>query len=90
MQVNMLYTACVIKKDFDKADEIMYDIDKYINSVNTAENVRVKLAYLVYVLEEKENLEMFFNKAKREQSKMALSGLAKYEAKLIEKIKQSV
>lgn len=90
MQVNLLYNACVIKKDFDKADEIMYDVDKYINNVNSAENLRVKLAYLVYVLNEKENLEMFFDKAKREQAKMPLLGLAKYEEKLVEKIKQSL
>jgi hypothetical protein len=90
MQVNLLYSAIVLKKDFDKADELMYEVDKYINSVNSAENVRVKLAYLVNVLEEKEDLDMFFDKAKREQAKMALKGLAKYEEKLVEKIKQSL
>lgn len=90
IQVNLLYNACVLKPDFDKADEIMYDVDKYINSVNSAENVRVKIAYLVNVLKETDGLEMFFDKAKREQSKMALSGLAKYEEKLVEKIKQSL
>ena len=90
MLVNLLYNACVLTKDFDKADELMYEVDKYINSVNSAENVRVKLAYLVYVLEEKEDLDMFFDKAKREQSKMALKGLSKYEEKLVDKIKKDL
>ena len=45
---------------------------------------------VVPVLEEKEDLDMFFDKAKREQSKMALKGLSKYEEKLVDKIKKDL
>ncbi len=90
VMVDMLYNVCVLKQDFDRADEIMYELDKYINRVNTAQNVRVKIAYLINVLEEKEDLKMFFDKAKREQKKLPLSGLAKYEEKLLQELEKSI
>ncbi len=90
VMADALYNACVLKPDFDEADEIMYELEKYLNNVNTAQNIRIKLSYLICVLEEKEELKMFFDKAKREQDKMALKGLALYEGKLVESLKEKL
>ena len=82
-----LYIYSAINKNEEKAEETLYDLDKYINSVNTAQNIRIKLAYLIEILGETSGLEMFFDKAERECKKMPLKGVADYERNLIAPLK---
>lgn len=83
-----LYVSCAIKKDEEKAEETLYELDKYINNANTAQNIRVKLAYLMEIRGETTELEMFFDKFERECAKLPLKGNAEYERRLVAPLKE--
>lgn len=86
VKVDALYNACTFDFNEETADDIVYEIEKYLNNVNTASSVRAKLAYLIYVRREKENLDMFFKKGFKEADRCQISGLGKFERKLFEKM----
>lgn len=81
-----LFNACFIKKDANKADELMYEVEKYLNKINTLTNIRIKLAYLALIGEEKETLDMFYNKGIKEAKKCQIKGLSTFETNLLDKI----
>ena len=85
-----LYITCVLEKEEEKAEELLYELDKYINNVNSAENLRIKLAYLIEILGETEGLDMFFDKAEREAQKMALKGLCEFERRQVALLKEKL
>ncbi len=87
--VDALYNACTFDFDEERADDIMYEIDKYINSVNNVTNVRAKLAYLLNVRRESEGADIFFNKGYKEADKCQIKGLGIMERKLLDELKQS-
>ncbi len=84
---NALYNACTFDFDEDLADDIVYEIEKYLNSVNSVTNLRAKLAYLLYVKGEKELIDMFYAKGLKEAEKSQIKGLSIFEKKLFDKIK---
>ncbi len=88
--VDALYNACTFNFDEERADDIMYEIDKYINTVNNATNVRVKLAYLLNVIQETEGADIFFKKAYKEADKCQIKGLGIMERKLLDDLKQKI
>lgn len=90
VKTDALYNACTFDFDEDIADDLMYELEKYLNNVNTATNVRAKLAYLLYVKKETECSEMFFKKGFREAGRCPLKGLGSFECKLFEKMKKDV
>ena len=90
IKADALYNACTFDYNEDLADDLTYEIEKYLNSNNTITNVRIKLAYLLYVRKEFESLEIFIKKAEREIKRCQLKGVAKFEEKLIEKIKLDI
>ena len=64
-----------------------YEFEDYINNVNNATNLSVKIAYLTNVNKDVEDLDMFFKKAYKEANKEQLKGLSLYETKLLDKLK---
>ena len=86
--VNALYNACTFDFDEDVADDIVYETEKYLNAVNTATNLRAKLAYLLYVKGETELLDIFYKKGVKEADKCQIKGFAVLENKLFDKMKK--
>ncbi len=84
---DVLYGFCTFNFDDKKADDITYDIEKYLNNENSVTNLRIKLAYILYVEGEKNQLDMFYKKAIKEANKCQISGFGTFEKKLIEKMK---
>jgi len=87
IMVDALYNACTFDFDDKKADEITEDYEKFLNNVNTATNVRAKLAYLLYVKGEKEAFDIFYKKGIKEADKCQIKGLGILEKKLFDKMK---
>lgn len=83
-EADELYGYCVINKNSEKADELMYELDKYLNNCNNATNIRIKMAYLINILNEKDNLLVFYKKGLREIKKEQLKGVALFEKKLLD------
>lgn len=83
-EADELYGYCVINKNPEKADELMYELDKYLNNCNSATNIRIKMAYLINILNEKDNLPVFYKKGLREVKKEPLKGVASFEKKLLD------
>ncbi len=90
VKTDALYNACTFDYDESAADTLMYELDKYLNNVNTAANVRAKLAYRLYVLKEKEGAEAFYEKAMKEAGRCRIAGIGAYEKKLTEKMKEDL
>ncbi len=90
VKTDALYNACTFDYNEETADNLMYELDKYLNNVNTATNVRAKLAYLIYVRKEKENAETLYKKAVREAEKCPVKGLGRYEKALLEKMEEEL
>ncbi len=86
--VDALYNACTFDFDEERADDILYEVDKYINNVNNSSNVRAKLAYLLNVRQESEGTDIFFKKAYKEADRCQIKGLSAMERRLIDELKQ--
>lgn len=87
VKTDLLYSYCTFDYNEEKADDLMYELEKYLNNFNTATNVRVKLAYLLYVKREKEKLDIFLKKAQKEADRAVISGCGAFEKKILDKIK---
>ena len=82
-----LFFNCAIELNEDKADDLMYENEKYLNSVNNNTTIRAKLAYILLVKGEKENFELFYKKGLKEAKSQQLSGLKTFEISLLELLK---
>jgi hypothetical protein len=82
-----LFFNCAIELNEDKADDLMYENEKYLNSVNNSTTIRAKLAYISLVKGEKENFELFYKKGLKEAKLQQLAGLKAFELSLLELIK---
>ena len=87
VKTDMLYALCTYDFNEDRADDVMYEIERYLNKNNSVTNVRVKLAYILRVRKEKELFEQFYNKAIKEANRCQIKGFGKFENKLLEKFK---
>ena len=90
IKTDLLYNACTFDYDEDKADDLVYELEKYLNNVNTVQTVRAKLAYLIRVKRETENTDVFFKKGYKEADRCQIKGLGKYERKLYDGLKASL
>lgn len=88
VKADALYNACTFDFNEELADNLMYELDKYLNSANTAENLRIKLAYLLYVKKEKELSNDFYAKGIKLAEKMPVKGLGDLEKKLFDRMKK--
>lgn len=87
VKADALFNACTFAFDADAADDLAYELEKYLNNVNDAATVRVKAAYAVNVLGEPSGLDRFYKKAVKEASLCPVKGLGDMEKKLIDKLK---
>lgn len=87
IKADALYNACTFDFNEERADDLTYELEKYLNSVNTATTVRVKAAYLFYVKKDYSAIENFYKKGLRETKRTLLSGYGKFERALLDKIK---
>ncbi|MBR2614069.1 MAG: hypothetical protein IKC71_00535 [Clostridia bacterium] len=85
-----LFVSCNIKRNEDLADDLMDTLEKFLYKENNLTNLRIKIAYLIYILEEKEEAKRFIEKAEKEIKTLKIKGLAKYEQKLIEEMKKDI
>ncbi len=90
VKTDALYNACTFDYNEENADDLMYELEKFLNNVNNATTVRVKLAYLLYIKKEKEAADIFLNKAYKECDRNKVIGYGKYERKLLEKISNDI
>ncbi len=88
VNADLLYKCCTFDYNENKADELMEDLEGFLNGVNTATNIRIKLAYLVYVVKDGQGVEYIFEKGIKEAKKNQLKGLGLMEQKLLTKIKE--
>ncbi len=88
VQTNALYNACTFDFNEEKADDLMYELEKFLNNVNTALTVRAKLAYLIYIEKKTENAEIFYKKGVKEAKRCGIKGITDFEIKLFEKMKK--
>ena len=79
--------AKALKKGADKADDVTYEIEKFLNYNNNSLTIRSKLAYILFVRGEKECFEQFYKKGYREANRCQIKGLAIFEKKLLDRIK---
>lgn len=86
VKADALFNACTFDFNETVADDLTYELEKYLNSVNSATNLRIKLAYLKNVKKEQEIVEIFYKKAIKEAKKIPVEGLKKLEIKLIENL----
>lgn len=85
-KADALFNACTFDLDESVADDLMYELEKYLNNINTATNVRIKLAYLMNINGEKDGLDIFIKKARKEAKRSQIKGLGDYENKLLDRL----
>lgn len=85
-KANALYNACTFNFNEELADDLTYELERYLNSENSLANVRIKAAYLLYVKKEYAVMPVFFKKGKRDIKRCTLSGYGAFEKKLLDKI----
>jgi hypothetical protein len=83
---DLLYNACTFDFDEDTADNLVEDLDKYLNNVNTLTNLRIKLAYAVKILKDDALIERLKEKIDSEIEYCAIKGITAYEQKLVNRL----
>ncbi len=86
VKADALYNACTFDFNETVADDLAYELEKYLNSLNNATNLRIKLAYVKNVKKDQEVVENFYKKALKEAKRIQIDGLKKLEIKLIENL----
>ncbi len=88
VKVDALYNACTFDFNEKTADDLMYELENLLDKDDSATSYRVRLAYILGVGGEKEMVEPFYCKAIKQANKSQLSGLKRFETKLIEGLKE--
>ena len=88
-KIDALYNYCTFDFDENKADDLMYELEGYLNKRNSCTNLRVKMAYILFVAKENYLIEDFYVKAKKEALNCQIKGYGAFELKLIEKLRQN-
>ena len=86
-KVNALYNACTFDKNEENADDLMLELEKYLNKKNGSLEIRAKIAYVLYIKQEKGALDIFYAKGVKEANKCPLRGVGLFERKLLEEMK---
>lgn len=87
---DFLYDACALKLNENDADDLADELEKNLNSDNSARGLRVKAAYLLYVLKNYPEVPKFLEGAKKAAKKEMLKGIGLFEAKLIGRMEEKV
>lgn len=83
IKADELYSCCTFDLNEQKADELTLELEKYLNKNNSATNLRVKLAYILLLKEDKQIIDDFYKRALFEASRGQIKGLIKFETKLV-------
>lgn len=87
-KTDALYNACTFDFNEEVADDLMYELEKFLNNVNTSTTVRAKLAYILNVKGEKDCFDIFYNKGVKEADRCQIKGFGEFEKKLLESLKK--
>lgn len=90
VKTDALYNACTFDYNEDIADDLVYELEKYLNNINTATNIRAKLSYLLYVKREKDSADVFYGKGIKEANRTLIKGYGNFERKLLEDMKKDI
>ena len=86
IKCDALYAASTYDFDEDKADELMYELEKQLNKRNGVSEIRLKLAYVLNVKKETEPLDMFYSKGVKEADRCQIKGIGRFEKKLLDEL----
>lgn len=84
---DLLYNACAIKKSEYEADDLMDYVEKYLNASDTATSMRIKTAYVLYVVADREEAARFLERGESLIEDEPILGIAKMERKLFERMR---
>lgn len=87
IKADALYNACTFDFNSEKADELMYELEDCLDKDTSATSYRIRLAYINNVSKDEGIIDKFYKRALSKAKKCQLSGLSKYETKLIKSIK---
>ena len=87
VKTDALYNACTFDYNEDLADDLMSELEKYLNNTNDATAIRVKLAYLVHICHQTSEFDIFYEKGIKEAKKHPVKGFGLFETKLLDKLK---
>lgn len=90
VRADLLYNACTFDFNENKADNLVEDAERYLNGVNSFTNLRIKAAYLLYVVKDEATAAEFIEKAVRDAEKCRVEGIKKYELKLLSLLSASL
>ncbi len=88
VKADALYNACTFDYNEERADDLTYELEKFLNGINNVTNLRIKTAYILNVRKDYEGVEHFYKKGIKEAQKSQISGLGKFEQKLLEELYQ--
>lgn len=89
-KTDALYNACTFDYNEEIADDLMYELEKFLNNVNTSTTVRAKLAYLINVKGEKDCFDVFYKKGLKEADRCQIKGFGEFEKKLLNLLKKDL
>lgn len=78
LKTYLLYSYCTFDFDEEKADELMFELEKHLNNNNDALSVLTKLAYIFFVDGNKTAFDIFYKKGIKEAEKMKIKGLGAF------------
>lgn len=90
VKADALYNACMFDGSEDTVDDYMYELEKYLNKVNTLTNLRIKLAYSMFIKDEDLDVEEFYTACINEADKAKIKGYGKFEKKLLKQVKETL
>ena len=92
VEINLisLYNACAVELSEEKADDLMDGLEKVLNSTFDATSLRIKMAYILYVLKDKVEAERFYSQAIAEAENCTIKGIGIFEKNLIERMKNDI
>ena len=90
LKKNLLYDACALKLNEDEADDLTAELEKTLNKDNSATGLRIKAAYLLYVLKDYEKAEKFIRKGVKVAEREQIKGVGLFEKSLLERMKKDL
>lgn len=90
MSAEALYLECIYGKNETAIEDLLYDLGKYLDKKTTAANLRVKLAYMLYIDKEMQDVKVYnayYKKGVKEAKRSQLKGISDYEIKLFDRLK---
>ena len=90
VRADLLYNACTFAYNESEADNLVEDNEKYLNRAADVSTLRVKAAYVLYVLKDAAQAEKFIGYAEELSEDCKVAGQKLFEEKLLAKMKADV